>query len=383
MDKWIEINVNAIINNLLEVKTLLGNRARLIAVLKANAYGHGAIETAQILSSHGVDFFAMSFTSEAIMLREAGITGDILVLTPVVDETDLVAASKMGITITLTSLSEFTLLVRTINLLNNPVRIHLKIDSGLGRFGLNGQEVMAICQEAATIPKIQIDGIYTHFADPTSPEYTTQQFNKFIAITEELSEAGFKINLRHVANSAVFLRSPEMYLEAVRIGTLLSGQHPVGKFPIHLNLQDPFLFKSRIISLRTLPAGSYLGYYRTYKLKRQAQIAVIPVGFVDGLMVEVSNKPIDFIDLVKKIVKIILTFLDMRQGTQYMQINDSKFPIRGKVFMQMAMVEIPHHYQLQLGDEVVVPVRKTLSANDVPRKYVHVDARQAVVSEQH
>jgi alanine racemase len=292
-----------------------------------------------------------------------------MILTPVVDEMDLITAIRAGITLTISSLADFKLLAEVINGLGEPARIHLKIDTGLGRFGLNEQEARLVCQAVLSSQLINIEGIYTHFADPHSLKYTAEQFSRFVAVTEKLSDEGFKIPLRHVANSTVFLRSPEMYLDAVRIGTLLSGQHPVGKFPIRLNLQDPFVFKSRLISLKTLPRGSFLGYYRTFKLKRDAQIGVIPVGFADGLALEVANKPIGLLDMLRKLVKIILGYYDWSGTNLAVQIKDKYFPIRGKVFMQMALIEIPSDFIVQLGDEVIVPVRKTLTKSSVVRKY--------------
>jgi alanine racemase len=164
-----------------------------------------------------------------------------------------------------------------------------------------------------------------------------------------------------------------MYLSAVRVGTLLSGQHPVGNFPIRLQLQDPYKFKSRITSLRTLEKGSYLGYYRTFQLHRTTQIAVLPVGFNDGLALEVGNPPAGWSDMLRKLAKIFLGFVNWPRVNLKVRIQDRNCPIRGKVFMQMALVEIPPGLKVKVGDEVELPVRKTVASASITRIYIKAD----------
>ncbi len=369
-DKWIEIDVDAVKQNLQEVKSLLDDKARLIAVVKANAYGHGAEDIARILFQNGVEFFAVSFYYEALQLRKAGIRANILVFSPVVSEEEALESIKNQLTLTITCDNDRQLLERVSAALKTQIRVHLKIDTGLGRFGLNQEEALRVCQDVYQNEQLFIEGIYSHIADPTSPDYTLKQFQQFMQVVNLLDQEKFVIPIKHFANSAVFLSFPNMYLNAVRIGTLLSGQHPVGNFPTHLQLQDPYKFKSRIISLRTLEKGSYLGYYRTYKLKRAAQIAVIPVGFNDGLAVEVANRPVGLVDMLKKLAKIVLGFFNFPRFNLNVTLKGEEYPIRGKVFMQMALVEIPCGVDVNIGDEVELPVRKTLAARSVARIYV-------------
>jgi alanine racemase len=369
-DKWIEIDIDAVKKNLQEVKTLLDEKARLIAVVKANAYGHGAEDIARILFQNGVEFFAVSFYYEALQLRKAGIRASILVFTPVISEEEALESIKNHLTLTVASDKNRELLEKAAATLKTQIRVHLKIDTGLGRFGMSEEEALLVCRNIYQNEQLFIEGIYTHIADPISPDYTLKQFQQFMQVVNRLEQDKFVIPIKHFANSATFLRFPNMYLNAVRIGTLLSGQHPVGKFPTHLQLQDPYKYKTRIISLRTLEKGSSLGYYRTYKLKRAAQIAVIPVGFNDGLAVEVSNQPVGIVDMLKKLVKIVLGFFDLPRFNLYVTIKDRDYPIRGKVFMQMALVEIPYGVDVNIGDEVELPIRKTLAARNVARIYV-------------
>ena len=370
-DKWVEIDVDAIKNNLEAVRSVLDEQTRLIAVVKANAYGHGAVETARILFQNGVDFFAVSFFAEAMQLRRAGIRSNILVFSPIILENELKEAISQHLTLSITAPFDWQLLEYVSYGLKTEIRVHLKLETGLGRFGLTEEEAVFIAQEIKQHEKISVEGIYTHMADASaSPSYTQKQFASFMQTVSLLQEQGIQIPVKHCANSSVFLKYPHMHLDGVRLGTLLSGQFPVGNFQAQLQLQDPYKFKSRVISLRSLKKGSYLGYYRTYRLKQEAQIAVVPVGFSDGLNLQVANKASGLLDLLKSIAKLILVYLNVPRFSLQVKINGVNYPVRAKVFMQMALVEIPPGVEIHIGDEVEVPIRKTLASRNVNRIYV-------------
>lgn len=374
MDKWIEIDVGAVEHNLRQVKSRLDGKTKLIAVIKANAYGHGAVGIAKILSRNGVDFFAVSYLDEALQLRRAGITANILVFSPVISGAGVREAILNQVTLTIASETDRELVESVCADVSNPIKAHIKIDTGLSRFGLNSEEAGRVCQKLVKSQFVQIQGIYTHTADPASPAMAERQYQEFIQITKHLEQTGISFSMRHIANSTIFLRSPHMHLDAVRIGTLLSGQHPVGTFADSLQLQDPYSYKSKIISIKELPEGQYLGYYRTYRLRRKAQVAVVPVGFHDGLALEVANKATGWVDLLKKLTKVVLTYFDWPGLGISIMINGENYPVRGKVFMQMALLEIPLGIDVRVGDEVTIPVRKTLAANNVVRVYKDVNA---------
>ncbi|MEN6350550.1 MAG: alanine racemase [Syntrophomonas sp.] len=371
-DKWLEIDIDAVKGNLEAVQSQLDERVRLVAVLKADAYGHGAANIARFLYQNGVDFFAVTFLSEALELRKAGLRSSIMIFSPLIDEEQVKEAIKSRITLTISSVYESQLIDSVSTRLNQNVTVHLKVDTGLGRFGLRQEECTQICSALKENPNIYIEGIYTHMAEAASKDstYTEQQFARFMQVNEELIKAGYKIPVRHCANSAVFLKYPHMHLEAVRIGTLLSGQYPAGDFEEVLSLADPYKFKSRVISLRKIKAGSYLGYYRSYRLKQDAQIAVIPVGYNDGLGLEIANKAAGFIDMLKKAAKVILSYFDVARFNLYVKIKGRYYPVRGKIFMQMAIVELPLLLDIEIGEEVEIPVRKILAAKDIKRVFV-------------
>jgi|LSQX01.2.fsa_nt_gb alanine racemase len=371
-DKWIEIDVDDIRANLEQVRSCLKEEVRLIAVIKAQAYGHGASEVARTLYQQGVDFFAVSYLSEALALRKGGLKANILLLTPLTNEEQVQEALENFITPSITSLAEAEMINIISRTLNRSATVHLKIDSGLGRFGLDIQQAVQCCQVLKRNSNIYIEGIYTHMAEGAArnSRYTQKQFRSFMEVVTYLQDRGYRIPIKHCANSAVLLNYPHMQLNAVRVGTLLSGEHPVGIINHRLELSDPYRFKCRIISLKTVEKGSYLGYRRSYRLKKTAQIAVLPVGYRDGLALGVNNKASGFIDLLKIVAKTVLHFFNHPRVQIKVAYQGSFYPIRGKVFMQMCLVEFPADLEVQVGDEVQVPIRKTLALGNVLRLYV-------------
>lgn len=371
-DKWIEIDVDDIRWNLEQVRSCLQEGVRLIAVLKANAYGHGAPEVARILYQQGVDFFAVSYLKEALALRRSGLRGSILLLTPLINEEQVQEAVENHVTLSITSLQEAELIDRVSRSLKRMAVVHLKIDTGLGRFGMNAEQALQCCEALKRNSNIYIEGIYTHMAEGAArnARYTRNQFRQFRKAIDTLQEQGYHIPLCHCANSAVLLNYPDMQLDAVRVGTLLSGQHPVGKIGRRLELRDPYRFKCRIISVRNAAKGSYLGYNRTYRLKHPAKIAVLPVGYHDGLALAVDNRPSGLIDLLKVLAKTVLKYFHFPRLQTKVSYKGRLYPVRGKVFMQMCLVEMPADLDVRVGDEVEVPIRKTLALGSVMRLYV-------------
>lgn len=370
VDKWIEIDVLAIKRNLHTIQSYLDERVRLIAVLKANGYGQGAVEMARILYQNGVDFFAVTFLEEALIIRQAGIRASIMLFSPIIAENQVRCAIENRITLTITSIYDAELINAMSRKMKTAVNVHLKVDTGLGRFGIDEDEILEICQILKDNPNIYLEGIYTHMAEASDEKYTHRQFAKFQEIISSLEANNIHIPVKHCANSAVFLKYPSMHLNAVRIGTLLAGHFPVGKLPHPFALTDPFAFKTKVIAVRNLPSASFLGYFKTYRLKQDARVAVIPVGFNDGLMLEVANPPINFVDLLKILARLLLRFFNISRFNTMVKIKGQFYPIRGKVFMQMALIELPIHSDVVIGDIVEVPMRKTLVAGNVNYVYV-------------
>lgn len=368
-EKWVEIDDEAILVNLASVRSLLAEHTRLIAVVKANAYGHGLVPTARLLEGNGVGHFAVTFLSEAIELRQAGINGTILLLSPLVDEKSVREAVRAGVTVMISALGDAALADRISHAEQERLKVHLKIETGLNRFGLSTAEAVQVCRSLSQNPFIYIEGIYTHMAHAgaRNPAYTLKQFQSFMQTVQELHREGFEIPIRHCANSAVTLRFPQMRLDAVRVGTLLSGQYPVGEMPRPVALQDPFQLKARVISIKQRPAGSSIGYFRSYRLKRAARIAVVSAGFSDGVAVDVANPPAGWLDAVKRAIKVFLVWLRISRFTAQVYIKGQPCMVAGKVFMQFTLVELPDDLEVAVGCEAWLPSKKTLVSPAVMR----------------
>ena len=231
-DRWIEIDLDALVENLHIIKRFLADRTRLIAVVKANAYGMGAVEVAHTLSQQGVDLFAVTFVEEALEMRRGGIDNDILVFAPARSDQAEKAVDN-NLTLTIGSFHDYKVLSTAALRLGRRTRVHLKVDTGLGRFGIEKEGVLELAELVNDDDYLILEGIYTHFAEAgaRSSRYTWKQFRRFQEALEILEQAGIRASLRHCCNSAAALKFPEMHLDAVRIGTLLGGQYPAGDVP--------------------------------------------------------------------------------------------------------------------------------------------------------
>lgn len=379
-NKWIEVDVEAISHNLQEIRRNLQEGVRLMAVVKANAYGLGAVAVTRELIKLGVDFFGVTFIREALQLRNNGVKEDILVFSPLCEE-DYVVAIENGITVTVGSAGDLTAVKEAVERVGRSARIHIKVDTGLGRFGLVGAEAEQIVDEAYASEQVNLEGIFTHFAEATEDTHTIGQFKNFESLLKRLEQNGIKIPLRHCCGSSAFLRHPFMHLDVVRIGTILYGQFPAGRANPKVNLKDSYHFKARIAEVRHLKKGSYLGYYRTYKLPQDSRVAVIPVGLVDGWGVEALPKPSGWIDLLKMWIKLGASFLNLNLTAPTAIIKEQRIYIRGKIFMQFCLAEIPAQLEVEAGDVVELPLKRTLASLAIPRFYLRGEQYEAAEDE--
>ncbi|MGE5423307.1 MAG: alanine racemase [Ignavibacteriales bacterium] len=370
MNKWIEIHLDSIENNLVEIRRHLGEDAQLIAVIKADAYGMGAGEIAHTLSQNGVVYFAVAFLSEALDLRARGREEEILIFSPL-SLAEARRAIEKNCILTVASLEDLEAAEKAAaDRLGRLARIHVKVDTGLGRFGSSRLETIEILQRAADSSNVLLEGIYTHFSDAGgSSRYTMNQFAIFESILEEMEVLGINIPMRHCCSSSSFLKFPFMHLDAVRIGTLLGGQFPADAVDRSIHLQDPYRFKARVVAVRDLKKGSFIGYNRTYRLRRDAKVAVVAAGLADGLGVAPLPKPISVWDLIKVVAKTLAMFLNINRQVTLAMLDGQKAFIRGKVFMQFCQVEFPAGIIVRTGDEVELPVKRTLASRSISRVY--------------
>ena len=324
---WAEVDLDALAHNYRLLRGLAPD-SRFLGVVKANAYGHGAVPVAKKLESLGADMLAVACLDEAVELRRAGIAVPILCLgqTPVEYASDLLA---YNITQTVGDLETGRALSAAAEAAGKTLKIHVKVDTGMGRLGFVGpalnEEIRALC----ALPGLEAEGIFTHFADADgSKEYTTAQNRKLGDAIGALRKAGLEFKICHCAASAAVLNYPYTSMDMIRPGIALYGYVP------DPSVKDPGLkpvmtVKSRIAVVRDLPAGAKISYGCTATLERDSKVAVLPMGYGDGLPRVLSNK-----------LEVL--------------IGDRLCPVLGRICMDMCMVDVTDAPGVKAGDVATV-----------------------------
>jgi len=339
-----EISLSALSHNLSGVRRLCGNRP-VIAVVKADAYGHGAVEVSRRLLRDGASFLAVAFAEEARELREASLACPILVLfDPDVRE----VLAQDGIPV-IADMRVAEALSRETGRAGRSVGVHVKVDTGMGRLGLRG-DVAAQVLSLSRLPGISVEGVMTHLsdADLSDPVAAGEQIRRFRSLQTALAGAGLKIPCLHMANSAAVLALPEAHFDAVRPGLLLYGCWPLEEAERasrggNASFEPAMTVKARILSLRRMPAGSAISYGGTFKTKRDSLIAVISAGYADGYSRAFSNR-----------AQVIA--------------GGTRAPVVGRVCMDLTMIDVTGIEGLSEGDEVVLLGRQgeeTISASEL------------------
>ncbi|TVR23401.1 MAG: alanine racemase [Anaerolineaceae bacterium] len=327
---WLEINYDAIANNVRQLKAMLSADVALMAVVKADAYGHGAEMTARTALDNGAEWLGVSSVHEALALREAGINAPILAMnyTP-----PYMARHAMlnDITLTVFDIETASAYDRVAAEINNKVTVHIKLDSGMGRIGVLPDGVVLLVRHLSSLQNVQAEGIFTHFsmADSLS-DYTEQQTERFMAALRDIQSAtGRTFKYVHAANSAATVAHPAAHFDLVRPGIALYGLHPSDDVTLPEGFQPALTWKTLIAQIKTLPAGHPIGYGNTYITEKPERVALLPVGYGDGY----------------------------RRGPQNageVLVRGQRAPIRGRVSMEKTIISIEHIPQAAVGDEVVL-----------------------------
>lgn len=283
---WAEINLANIVHNFREVRGLVGDKTKIMSVVKANAYGHGAIPVSRALDAAGSNYFGVAIMNEAVELRQAGLKKPLLILGWTPPE-DYQRALAEDITLTIYSLEEARELSRISFSRGNRVKVHLKIDTGMGRIGFqdNGQAMEEI-KEILPLPGLDVEGIFTHLAraDEKDKEYTLHQLERFKGFVSRLeSSADYKFRIKHAANSAAVIDHPEVYFDMVRPGIMLYGLEPSTEVNLgRVSLRQAFSLRAKVSHVKDVPAGFPVSYGGIYVTSGKTRIATIPLGYADG-----------------------------------------------------------------------------------------------------
>jgi alanine racemase len=321
-----EINLNHLIFNLRAIRRKSG-ASQVLAVIKADAYGHGAAAVGQCLAKEGVSLFAVAQLKEAFELRESGITQPILVFGRLFPD-EIPAAVKADFVITLFGTEDLDW-VEAANL-NRPARAHVNIDTGMGRTGiLFGQEA-DLFERLSCSKKCIWEGLYSHFAtsDEKDKTFAHEQLERFETTLSRLQEKGAKPFMIHMANSGAILDIPESVFDAVRPGILLYGHYPTNETSRSIKVKQVMTFKTRVAHARRMPAGHSISYGRRWKTEKETTIAVLAAGYADGVRRDLTNRG-----------EVLI------RGTRY--------PLVGTVTMDYIMADVGED-PIRAGDEAVL-----------------------------
>lgn len=284
MRSWVEVNLTVLKRNASSVRTALPSGVFFYAIVKANAYGHGMVEVANTLVDSGVDAFGVASIEEGLRLREAGFHTPILLLSPPLrDECD--SLIRYDLTPTITTINDAKSVGSCSEKAGKVVEVHLKVDTGMGRFGLRGKGLDIFLEEIASIPSIHVTGLYSHLssAEDVNDKPSQRQFEIFNETVSKMKELAFPLKCIHMLNSAGTQRFQKQTFHAVRIGGLLYGMNLLPGPLQTIETQPVLSVKTRILSVRTLPKGSTVGYGGDYITSQDEKIVTLPIGYGDGL----------------------------------------------------------------------------------------------------
>jgi len=329
---WVEVSLDALSRNIEAFRRLLPAEIGIMAVVKADGYGHGAVQVARTALDCGAAYLAVAFLDEALELRRAGITAPVLVLgyTPV---EGLALARDYDITINVFSDEVLDALAEQGDN-GRPVSVHIKLDSGMGRIGQHREDdAISFIEKALRLPGVRVEGVFTHYAcaDETDKTHTHEQYRQFKRIVDHFADKGIRFPYVHAGNSATAIDLPELAYNMVRLGISMYGLYPSAEVNRKkIELEPVMSLKTGIVMVKTLPAGKTISYGATYVTQRDGErIATLPIGYADG-------------------------FSRMLSGKANALVQGRKVPVVGKICMDQCMIDVTDVSGLRLDDEVVL-----------------------------
>jgi alanine racemase len=289
---WVEVDLAALAHNVRTLKTWLAPNTKLMAVVKADAYGHGAVTVAQTALAHGADSLAIATLAEGLELRASGITASILVLGAINAVEDIQAAAAWGLEATIYNSEQAVVFNHTLARLGKSLAVHLKLDTGMSRLGTNWQEAVAFVSLVTSLPNLKIASIYSHFstADESDRSIMNLQHQRFQAAMTQLEAVGLNPPQVHLANSAATLSDRSTHYDLVRVGLSLYGLYPAPHLSQVLELKPVLQVKAKITQVKTIPKGEGVSYGRQFVTEEDTKIAVVGIGYADGVPRNLSNQ---------------------------------------------------------------------------------------------
>ncbi len=337
--QWVEIDSSALIHNIHQFRKLIGEKRKFLAMVKANAYGHGILEVSRIAVDAGVDWLGVHSLDEGILLRKQGLTCPILIV-GYVPLDGLREAVAHDLRLTVYNFETLDKLPAICRQLQKKDFLHVKVETGTYRQRIREEDVLSFMKKAKEFPDLVLEGISSHFAnieDTTDHAYAQSQLHNVKKVLQELEQNKVEIPLKHMSCSASAILFPDTYFDMVRTGIGMYGLWPSKETFLSCRLQkrEPLLlhpvlsWKTRIAQVKKVPKGSFIGYGCTYRVSRETTLAVLPVGYYDGYDRRLTN-------------------------SSYVLIKGKRAPLRGRIAMDFIIVDATDIPELNLEDEVVL-----------------------------
>jgi len=344
---WVEVDLGNLTHNWRAIRRLVGPQVTILQVVKADAYGHGAIEVSNVALQNGVTHLGVANADEGVQLRVGGIEVPIIILSPSIDS-EIPEILKYNLTPSVSDIGFARALNRQLKKAGIKLPVHIEVDTGMGRGGTLYGEAFDMIREVNRLPNIAIEGIFTHLSssEVENDEYNRRQWDLFKGLLEKLEGGGISIPIKHMANSGGVLNFRRFHLDMVRPGIMSYGIYPSPDLESKAKLLPVMSFKTRVMLLKEFPEGYGIGYNRTYVTKGPTRIATIPVGYGDGYGRILSNQS----DVL---------------------IRGRRAPLVGRVSMDMCTIDVTHIPDCRTGDEVVLLGRQGkeyISANEIAAK---------------
>ncbi len=350
---WAEIDLKAAAENIRAIRNRIPAGAGMMAAVKANAYGHGAVEISKVALENGVSVLVVARIEEAVELREAGIDAPVLLLGTCLPEY-AAAASEMGIRASINSMEDALVLSAKSSDLGITLKCHIKTDTGMGRLGIiaddlpheDGMTALEQIKKICSLPGLEVEGIYTHLAKADYRDKTSalRQISRFRELVRAADEAGLNIKFRHGANSAASIEMPDACFNYCRPGICLYGYAPSDETDMSgLALKPVMSVKTRIIRLKKVLPGFHVGYGETFTAEKPSMIATVPIGYADGYSRRLSGKG-------------------------FMLVHGQRVPVTGRICMDLCMLDVTSVPGVSVGDEAVVfgtQGNETITAEDL------------------
>lgn len=325
---WVEIDASAIANNVRRIKERVGENVSMMAVVKADAYGHGAVLASQVALANGATYLAVASIAEAMALRDAGVNAPILVLSyaPV---QSVRQAIQQNITLSIYDLEQAQLYDRVARSSPKDLKVHVKLDTGMGRLGFFAEDVVKAFRNLRVMTNLEVEGIFTHFSSAGEDDpYTALQIRLFEDAIAPLRAAGFGFKFVHASNSSGLFSPHKPFFNVVRPGVILYGLQPEGS-EMPVGMRPAMTWKTTILQVKDFPPNYPIGYSRTYYTKGDEKIAMLPVGYADG-------------------------FRRAPRTWQYVLVRGQRAPLVGRVSMEKSAINVTHIPDVKMGDEVVL-----------------------------